>query len=47
MGSIQQRILDPLAGATRDKEGTINLTVSDKELGVFKLDDEEALKSQF
>lgn len=47
MGSIQQRILDPLAGATRDKEGTINLTVSNKDLNVFKLDDEEVLKSQF
>lgn len=47
MGSIQQRILDPLAGATRDTEGTINLTVKDIDLKVFNLDDEEVLKTQF
>jgi len=47
LGSIQQRILEPLAGAQRDAEGTINLTVRDGDLATFNLDDDEKLRSQF
>lgn len=44
-GSLQQRLFDPLADATKDADGCLNYTVEDKELlGMMQ---EDRLKRQF
>lgn len=38
IGSLAQRIFDPLAGAKRDEHGTLHYNVSDKEIN-YRMDD--------
>lgn len=44
-GSLAQRMFDPMAGATKDEEGTLVYTVEDKEI-LGKLN-EKKLRKQF
>jgi len=46
-GTLLQRALDPFSGAGRDENGTIILTVSDKDIAHEGLDSEEGLRSEF
>jgi hypothetical protein len=44
VGSLLQKIIDPFAGASRDENGTILYTISEKEMESKNLNDEEHLK---
>lgn len=45
LGSLMQRVFDPMAGATKNEEGTLVYEMQDKEIAV-KLD-EEVLRKQY
>jgi hypothetical protein len=44
-GSLMQKIMDPLAGATTDKDGALHYFLEDKELKA--LDNESSLRAQY
>jgi len=46
-GSLLQRIMDPFVNCSRDENNAIMMTITDKDLEHYDINDDEKMKAEF